>query len=45
MFFTLLGYGAGWLAPLFREPAAWTLLEIAMGLLMWTLAARLILDA
>lgn len=45
MFFTLLGYGARWLAPLFRKPAAWTLLEIAMGLLMWTLAAGLILDA
>lgn len=42
VFFTSLGYGARWLAPVFRRPAAWVVLEVAVGVLMWALAAALL---
>lgn len=42
-FFAALGYGARLLAPLFAKPRAWVVLEILVGLTMWTLAASLIL--
>jgi L-lysine exporter family protein LysE/ArgO len=40
-----LTYGAGWLAPLFRRPQAWRILDIAVGCIMWAIAASLIWTA
>lgn len=45
VFFTTLGYGARWLAPVFRSPRAWTVLEGAVGALMWALALMLLIHA
>lgn len=42
-FFFALGYGARWLRPIFTNPAAWRILEAGIALLLWGLAARLIL--
>lgn len=42
VFFFGLGYGARLLAPLLARPGAWRLLDSAIGLVMWTIAARLI---
>jgi len=39
-----LGYGAAVLSPLFRRPAAWRLLDIAIGAVMWSIAAALAYD-
>ena len=41
VWFLGLGYGARLLAPLFARPAAWRLLDVAVALTMWTLAALL----
>lgn len=43
LFFFSLGYGAAVLRPVFERPAAWRLLEGAVALTMWTLAAKLLL--
>lgn len=40
--FTALGFGARWLAPLFARPRAWQVLDALIGLTMWTLAALLL---
>jgi L-lysine exporter family protein LysE/ArgO len=40
-----LAYGARLLAPLFAQPAAWRLLDAAIALVMWAIAARLIGEA
>ena len=40
-----LAYGAAWLAPLFRRPVAWRLLDALVGCLMWAIAASLALGA
>ena len=40
-FFTALGFGARVLAPVFARPQAWVVLEIIVGLTMWTIAAGL----
>lgn len=45
VFFFTLGYGARWLAPLFARPQAWRVLDLGVGLLMWTIAAALIRGA
>lgn len=37
-----LAYGAAWLAPLFRRPLAWRILDIGVGCIMWAIAASLI---
>lgn len=37
-----LGYGARVLAPLFGRPAAWRVLDVAVGLVMWAIAIRLV---
>lgn len=42
-FFSALGFGARALAPVFARPRAWVVLEIGVGLTMWTIAASLIL--
>jgi len=42
VFFTTLGYGARFLAPLFASARAWVLLEVTVGLVMWMIAAALL---
>jgi len=37
-----LAYGAARLAPLFRRPAAWRVLDATVGVVMWAIAASLI---
>ncbi len=44
LFFLLLGYGARILQPIFATPLAWRILDGAMALLMWGLAALLFLS-
>jgi len=39
--FTVLGYGARWLAPWFARPRAWQLLDQGIGITMLALAAGL----
>ncbi|WP_111732077.1 LysE/ArgO family amino acid transporter [Roseovarius amoyensis] len=43
VFFFGLGYGARFLAPLFRRPASWRVLDVVVGLTMWAIAAKLLL--
>lgn len=40
-----LGYGARLLTPVFARPAAWRVLDILIGIVMWAIAARLAVDA
>ena len=40
-FFSALGFGARFLAPVFAKPAAWVWLEIGVGCTMWAIAAAL----
>ena len=42
-FFAALGYGARLLAPVFAAPRAWVVLEMVVGLTMWTIALTLAL--
>lgn len=42
-FFFMLGYGARLLTPLFAKPGAWRVLDLLVGAVMWTIAARLLL--
>ncbi len=42
-FFAALGFGARLLAPLFANPRAWVVLEVVVGLTMWSIAAALAL--
>ncbi len=42
-FFFGLGYGARLLAPVFARPMAWRVLDAVVGVVMWTIAARLAL--
>jgi L-lysine exporter family protein LysE/ArgO len=39
-----LAYGAAQLAPLFRRPAAWRVLDVAVGATMWAIAVSLVRD-
>lgn len=43
LFFFSLGYGAGWLRPLFARPSSWRILEGIIALVMWSIAARLVI--
>jgi L-lysine exporter family protein LysE/ArgO len=43
--FSLLGFGARWLAPWFARPRAWQLLDGLIGLTMWLLAALMVRHA
>ncbi len=43
VFFFGLGYGARLLAPLLRRPGAWRWLDGGIGVVMWALAARLLI--
>lgn len=42
--FSALGYGARLLAPFFARSSAWRMLDIAVGLVMWWIAARLVIS-
>ena len=42
VWFFSLGYGARLLAPLFARPVAWRVLDAAIALVMWAIAASLI---
>jgi len=39
-----LGYGARMLQPVFRNPNAWRVLDALIGVVMWMIAGRLIID-
>ena len=41
-FFFSLGYGARLLAPVFARPRAWQVLDVGIGIVMWALAAKLL---
>lgn len=45
LWFSLLGYGARWLAPVFARPRAWQLLDSLIGLTMLGLALLLLHQA
>lgn len=40
-FFFSLAYGARLLAPVFARPRAWVILDLLIGLVMWSIAAEL----
>ena len=42
LFFFSLGYGAKYLAPIFRNPALWRILDLAICAIMWTIALKLL---
>lgn len=43
LFFFALGYGARLLAPVFARPGAWRVLDLLVGLTMWSIALGLVL--
>lgn len=45
LFFFSLGYGSALLRPVFARPTAWRLLEAVIAIVMWTIAAKLLLGA
>ncbi|SFI39579.1 LysE/ArgO family amino acid transporter [Albimonas pacifica] len=45
VFFFGLGYGARLLAPVFARPAAWRALDAGIAVVMWAIAASLVLHA
>lgn len=44
IFFSSLGYGARYLAPFFSKPSSWRWLDAGVGLLMWIIAASLLIN-
>jgi L-lysine exporter family protein LysE/ArgO len=45
IWFASLGFGARFLAPLFAKPAAWRILDLAIGIMMLALSTNLLRDA
>lgn len=45
LWFLVLGLGAPLLAPLFRHPRVWAVLDVLVGLTMWSVAASLVAPA
>jgi L-lysine exporter family protein LysE/ArgO len=43
VWFYALGYGSRLLAPLFNQPIAWRILDVAIGGVMWLIAGSLLL--
>jgi len=43
IWFFALGYGARLMTPWFANPRAWQILDIGIGIVMWLIAARLII--
>lgn len=44
LFFFSLGYGSAWLRPIFAKPSSWRILEAVIAIVMWAIAAKLVLD-
>jgi L-lysine exporter family protein LysE/ArgO len=44
IFFFALGHGARLLAPFFALPGTWRLLDLGIALVMWAIAAKLVLE-
>ena len=44
IWFFALAYGARLLAPLFRKPMAWRVLDVLIALVMWSIAIKLLLS-
>ena len=42
VWFFALGYGARLLTPIFHKPAAWRVLDILIGSVMWLLAVKVL---
>ncbi len=42
LFFFSLGYGAKYLAPIFCNPFSWRILDLAICVIMWTIALQLL---
>lgn len=42
VFFSSLGYGARLLAPIFERPISWQILDVIIGVVMWTIALTLV---
>ena len=45
VWFSLVGFGARWLAPWFARPRAWQVLDAAIGVIMFVLSAMLLWHA
>ncbi|MBN8292715.1 amino acid transporter [Rhodobacter sp. NTK016B] len=45
LFFSALGYGARLLAPVLARPGAWVVVEALIGVIMWLIAASLVMQA
>jgi len=45
VWFFSLAYGATRLGPLFRRPLSWRVLDVLIGVVMWSVAASLVRDA
>lgn len=43
VFFFSLGYGARALRPVFRRPASWQVLDVVIAVVMWAIAANLLI--
>ena len=43
LFFFSLGYGSAWLRLIFAKPSAWRILEAGIAVVMWAIAAKLVL--
>lgn len=43
VFFFMLGYGARLVAPFFAQSAAWRVLDIGVGAIMWVIALKLLI--
>jgi len=44
VFFFSLGYGARLLRPALAKPGAWRILDAMIGVVMWVIAAGLVLN-
>jgi L-lysine exporter family protein LysE/ArgO len=44
IWFFALAYGARLLAPLFRKPIAWRVLDVLIAIIMWSIAIKLLLS-
>jgi len=42
VWFVLLGAGASWLSPVLARPSAWRVIDLLVGLMLWTIAALLL---
>jgi L-lysine exporter family protein LysE/ArgO len=42
VWFSMLGFGARFLAPAFERPGTWRVLDVAIGIIMWWIAGGLI---